>query len=270
MATSPPPRDAVRFLFLRQQLPDGSMPRNSLLNGKVAPDSFNTQLDEAAYPILMAQQSGLGSDATLWPHIKAAANFLVSHGPAFGVERWEEQNGYSPSTIAAEIAGLVAAGTIAEQHGDSADAQVYLATADLYQRSIKSWDVTTNGPLSPSPYFIRLSKTGDPDAAITYNVGNGGATLDQRSVIDAGFLELVRLGELSASDPVVANSLSVVDATIERTTPNGPGWLRYNGDGYGDCYAPEPLTGCGTTGTPWAPSGQGHRAHLAGALGRAR
>ena len=250
-------RDAVRFLFLRQQLPDGSMPRNSLLNGKVAPDSFNTQLDEAAYPILMAQQSGLGSDATLWPHIKAAANFLVSHGPAFGVERWEEQNGYSPSTIAAEIAGLVAAGTIAEQHGDSADAQVYLATADLYQRSIKSWDVTTNGPLSPSPYFIRLSKTGDPDAAITYNVGNGGATLDQRSVIDAGFLELVRLGELSASDPVVANSLSVVDATIERTTPNGPGWLRYNGDGYGDCYAPEPLTSCGTTGTPWAPSGQG-------------
>jgi glucan 1,4-alpha-glucosidase len=250
-------RDAVRFLFLRQQLPDGSMPRNSLVNGKVAPDSFNTQLDEAAYPILMAQQSGLGNDATLWPHIKAAANFLVSHGPAFGVERWEEQNGYSPSTIAAEIAGLVAAGTMAQQHGDAADAQVYLATADLYQRSVKSWDVTTTGPLSSAPYFIRLSKTGDPNAAITYNVGNGGPTLDQRSVIDAGFLELVRLGELSASDPVVANSLTVVDATIERTTPSGPGWLRYNGDGYGDCYAPEPLTSCGTTGTPWAPSGQG-------------
>jgi glucoamylase len=250
-------RDAVRFLFLRQQLPDGSMPRNSLLNGKVAPDSFNTQLDEAAYPILMAQQSGLGNDATLWPHIKAAANFLVSHGPAFGVERWEEQSGYSPSTIAAEIAGLVAAGTIAQQHGDSADAQVYLATADLYQRSVKSWDVTTTGPLSTAPYFIRLSKTGDPNAAISYGLGNGGPTLDQRSVIDAGFLELVRLGELSPSDPTVANSLSVVDATIERTTPNGPGWLRYNGDGYGDCYAPEPLTSCGTTGTPWAPSGQG-------------
>jgi glucoamylase len=250
-------RAAVRFLFLRQQLPDGSMPRNSLLNGKVAPDSFNTQLDEAAYPILMAQQSGLGNDATLWPHIKAAANFLVSHGPAFGVERWEEQNGYSPSTIAAEIAGLVAAGTIASQHGDSGDAQVYLATADLYQRSIKSWDVTTTGPLSTAPYFIRLSKTGDPNAAISYGLGNGGPTLDQRSVIDAGFLELVRLGELSPSDPVVANSLSVVDATIERTTPNGSGWLRYNGDGYGDCYEPEPLTSCPTTGTPWAPSGQG-------------
>ena len=47
-------RDATLFLFERQQLPDGSMPRNSLVNGKVAPDSFGTQLDETAYPILMA------------------------------------------------------------------------------------------------------------------------------------------------------------------------------------------------------------------------
>ena len=85
------------------------MPRNSLVNGKTAPDSFGTQLDEAAYPILMAQQLGL-TDASLYAnHIKPAANFLAAHGPAFGVERWEEQSGYSPSTIAAEIAGLVAA-----------------------------------------------------------------------------------------------------------------------------------------------------------------
>ena len=47
-------RAATLFLFERQQLPDGSMPRNSLVNGKPAPDSFGTQLDEVAYPILMA------------------------------------------------------------------------------------------------------------------------------------------------------------------------------------------------------------------------
>ena len=52
-------RDATLFLFERQQLPDGSMPRNSLVNGKTAPDSFGTQLDEVAYPILMAHQLGL-------------------------------------------------------------------------------------------------------------------------------------------------------------------------------------------------------------------
>ena len=108
-------RDATLFLFNRQQQPDGSMPRNSLVNGKLAPDSFGTQLDEAAYPILMADQLGL-TDASLYAnHIKPAANFIAAHGPSFGVERWEEQSGYSPSTIAAEIAGLVAAADIARR-----------------------------------------------------------------------------------------------------------------------------------------------------------
>ena len=47
-------------------------------------------------------------------HIRPAADFLVANGPSFGVERWEEQTGYSPSTIAAEIAGLTAASVIAK------------------------------------------------------------------------------------------------------------------------------------------------------------
>ena len=63
----------------------------------------------------MADQLGL-TDASLYAdHIKPAANFLAAHGPAFGVERWEEQSGYSPSTIAAEIAGLVAAADLAQR-----------------------------------------------------------------------------------------------------------------------------------------------------------
>jgi len=241
-------RDATMFLFDRQQLADGSMPRNSLVNGKTAPDSFGTQLDETAYPILMADQLGL-TDASLYnDHIKPAADFIIAHGPSFGVERWEEQSGYSPSTIAAEIAGLVAAADLAIANGDPTSAAVWLGVADDWQRSIKGWTVTTNGPLASHPYFIRLSKTGDPNAAISYNVGNGGPTLDQRAVIDAGFLELVRLGELPASDPDVTASLPVVDATIKSDTASGPGWHRYNGDGYGDGAA---------DGHPWAPSGKG-------------
>ncbi|MBA3823765.1 MAG: glucan 1,4-alpha-glucosidase [Ktedonobacterales bacterium] len=241
-------RDTVNFLFLHQQLADGSLPRNSLLNGKLAPDSNGIQLDEASYPIIMAYQMHM-TDATLYQqHIRPAANFVISHGPSFGVERWEEQTGYSPSTIAAEIAGLVAAADIATTNHDTASAAIWRATADEWQRSLTKWLVTTNGPLSSQPYYIRLSKTGDPNAAISYNVGNGGPTLDQRAIIDAGFLELVRLGLKSASDPTIANSLAVVDATIKTTTPSGPGWHRYNGDGYGDS---------GTTGQPWATTNQG-------------
>ena len=252
-------RAATRFLFERQQLPDGSMPRNSLVNGRVAPDSFGTQLDETAYPILMAYQLGL-SDASLYAdHVKPAANFVAAHGPAFGVERWEEQSGFSPSTIAAEIAGLVAAAELARANGDLASAAVWLGVADSWQRQVKGWTVTTSGTRAPR-YFIRLSKTGDPNAAISYNVGNGGPTLDQREVVDAGFLELVRLGELPANDADVAASLPAVDATIRSATASGPGWHRYNGDGYGD-HAGD--------GRPWAPSGQG-TGHLWPALSAER
>ena len=241
-------RAATLFLFDLQQQADGSMPRNSLVNGKIAPDSFGTQLDEAAYPILMADQLGM-TDSTLYSdHIRPAANFLAAHGPSFGVERWEEQSGYSPSTIAAEIAGLVAAADLARANGDPASVAVWLGVADDMQRSVKSWTVTTNGSLAAYPYFIRLSKTGDPNAAISYNVGNGGPNLDQRAVIDAGFLELVRLGELPADDPDIVASLPIVDSTIGSTTPSGPGWHRYNGDGYGDGAI---------DGHPWAPSGKG-------------
>jgi glucoamylase len=252
-------RDATLFLFERQQQADGSMPRNSLVNGKTAPDSFGTQLDETSYPLLMADELHL-TDPTLYAdHIRPAANFVASHGPAFGVERWEEQDGYSPSTIAAEIAGLVAAADLADANHDPVSAAVWRGVADDYQRSIKGWTLTTTGPLAPR-YFIRLSKTGDPNAAISYNVGNGGPTLDQRSVIDAGFLELARLGELPASDPDILASLPVVDATIRSSTASGPGWHRYNGDGYGDRSS---------DGRPWAPSGVG-TGHLWPALSSER
>ncbi len=251
-------QDATRFLFDRQQQADGSMPRNSLTNGKPAPDTGGLQLDETSYPILMAWQSGLAGDSSLYTnHVVPAADFLVAHGPSDGVERWEEQSGYSPSTIAAEIAGLTAAAHIALVNGDPIRARIYQATADDFARNIKSWTVTTTGPYGPS-YFIRLSKTGQPNAAISYNLGNGSVALDQRSVIDAGFLELVRLGVLPASDSDVQASLKVVDATIERRTPSGPGFYRYGTqltppasvDGYGDCYEPDP-TSCTPSGKPW-------------------
>jgi glucan 1,4-alpha-glucosidase len=254
---------ATRFLFDRQQLRDGAMPRNSLVNGKAAPDTGGNQLDETSYPILMAYLSGLGGDNALWTgHIRPAADYLVANGPSTGVERWEEQSGYSPSTIAAEIAGLTAAAAIAARHGDTARARVYQATADDFQRTIKAWTVTTNGPDGPR-YFIRLSKTGDPNAAISYSLGNGGPTLDQRSVLDGGFQELVRLGELPATDPDVRASLAAWDSHIAVSTPSGTGYYRYgdsasagSADGYGDCYQPS-QTSCSPSGAPWAPTGKG-------------
>ncbi len=259
-------QDATLFLFDRQQQADGSMPRNSLENGKPAPDTGGTQLDETSYPILMDWQSGLAHDSSLYTnHVIPAADFLVGHGPSDGVERWEEQSGFSPSTISAEIAGLTAAAKIATVNHDPAHARLYQATADDFARNIKAWTVTTTGPYAPR-YFIRVSKTGDPNAAISYTLGNGTTTpTDQRSIVDAGFLELVRLGILPARDPDIRASLTVIDNTIERQTDSGPGFYRYgtsapgSEDGYGDCV-PGGASICSVLGAPWPPSdnGTGH------------
>jgi glucoamylase len=274
-------RAATLFLFDKQQLPNGSMPRNSLPNGEAAPDTGGLQLDETSYPILMDWQSGLAHDNSLYEnHVVPAADFLVANGPSDGVERWEEQSGYSPSTIAAEIAGLTAAAAIARVNHDPTHAAIYQATADYFARNIKNWTVTTNGPYisaSVPSYFIRVTKPSpdgsiNPNADVTYMLNNGNmANVDQRAVIDAGFLDLVRLGVLPASDPTIQSSLTVVDDTIERQTPSGPGFYRYgfansgnfSEDGYGDCYDPAPgpdPTNCSPTGAPWPPTdtGTGH------------
>jgi glucoamylase len=258
-------RAMVRFLFDRTQQPDGSFPRNSLIDGAVAPDTFGlTEIDQDAYPLLMAWEGGFAGDASFYrDHIRPAADFVVNHGPAFGVERWEEHPGYSPSTIAAEIAGLVAASQLARAAGDPARAALYLATADDYQRNVKTWTVTSTGPYGTGRYFIRLAVTGHPDTAETYDLGNGSQPgVDQRRVIDAGFLELTRLGELPARDRDVLASLKVVDSVVESQTSSGPGWHRYGikasgaTDGYGDCYVPDP-TDCTPSGAPWFPTAKG-------------
>jgi glucoamylase len=90
--------------------------------------------------------------------------------------------------------------------------------------------------------------------------------VDQRSVIDGGFQELTRLGELPISDPDVQESLNVLDKQISVVTPSGTGYYRYgtsaakgSADGYGDCFQPS-QTSCTTTGAPWPPTdtGTGH------------
>jgi glucan 1,4-alpha-glucosidase len=261
-------RAMVTFMFDRVQQADGSFPRDSLLSGAVAPDTFGlSEIDEDAYPLLMAWQAGFAGDSSFYrDHVRRAADFVVDHGPSYGVERWEEHPGYSPSTLAAEIAGLVAAAHLAAAAGDATRANLYLATADDYQRHVKAWTVTTTGPYARHRYFIRLSPTGNPNAAETYDLGNGSLkSVDQRSVIDAGFLELTRLGELPAGDSDVTRSLGVVDSVLASHTASGTGWHRYgikakgSTDGYGDCYKPDP-TDCLPTGAPWFPKavGSGH------------
>ena len=224
---------ALTYLFEVQQLPDGSFPQNSEVDG--ARHWENLQLDEVALPLVLAWQLGRTGGATYRDHIKPAADFVVANGPATPQERWENQGGYSPATIASEIAGLVCAADIARDNGDQTSAGRYLRTADNWQKNVERWTLTTNGPLAEHPYYLRITKDGRPNSGTTYSVGDSGpSAVDQRAVVDTSYLELVRLGVKPANDPYIVQSLDVVDDELGSTTPNGTFWHRYNFDGYGE------------------------------------
>ncbi|HEX8292853.1 MAG TPA: glycoside hydrolase family 15 protein, partial [Pyrinomonadaceae bacterium] len=223
---------ALDYLFRVQQKPDGSFPQNSWLDGR--PFWGSLQLDEVAYPLVLAYQLGRFDRDTFAKHVRPAADFIVTRGPSTPQERWEEKPGHSPSTIAAEIAGLVCAAEIARRNGDEASASIYLAAADHFARNVERWTATTTGPHGDKNYYLRLSFDEDPDDGAPFDVGNGGGTFDEREIVDAGFLELVRLGIRSPQDPLVAKSLDVIDEVIKVETPHGAGFYRYNHDGYGE------------------------------------
>jgi glucoamylase len=229
---------ALNFLFDRQQQPDGSFPQNSDVTGK--PVLTNLQLDEVADPIILAWQLG-ATDATTWSHVKRAADFIAGWHDTSGhaapytpQERWENQAGYSPATIAAEIAGLVSAAAIAKDNGDTTSAARYLRLADRWQANINDWTLTTTGPYGAA-YYLRLTKDGNPNAGTTYSIGDSGpAAIDQRKVVDPSFLELVRLGVKAPNDPNILSTIKVVDTQLGVSTPNGEFWHRYTDDGYGE------------------------------------
>jgi glucoamylase len=238
---------ALDYILNVQQTADGSCPQNTMVDG--TPIFHSLQLDEVSDPIILAYQLGR-KDAGIWSkHLKPAAEFILNYArsaehpaPYTLQERWEEQSGYSPACIASEIAALVCAADIAQANGDTDSAKRYLATADSWRSQVEKWTVTTNGPYSSAPYYLRLTKDGRPDSGTTYQLGNGGpGAIDQRKVVDPSFLELVRLGIKAAGDPTIINSLKVVDTRLAVTTSAGKFWHRYTSDGYGET----------TSGAPW-------------------
>jgi glucoamylase len=246
-----PAERALGYLFNVQQRPDGSFPQNSWLDGR--PYWTALQMDEVSYPIILASQLGK-TDADTWQHhVRPAAEFIAGHGPATQEERWEEVSGYSPATIAAEIAALICAADSARKNAALEDAARYSQLADSWAGNLENWLVTRTGHLGGSSsmgYYIRIDNNTDPNDGYRLDVRNGGGTWDERDVVDAGFLELVRLGIRPPDDPVIAHSVEVVDATIRVETPNGPSFRRYNHDGYGETFFGGPWLGEGV-GRVW-------------------
>ncbi len=262
------------------QNPDGGFHQNFWITGE--PHWTGIQLDEVAMPIILAwrlyRDGGLG-EFDPYPMVRRAAGYLVRHGPATPQERWEENGGYSPSTLASNIAALVCAALMARDRGDPGTADFLLAYADFLECHVEEWTVTERGTLHPDVprHYVRILPADpndpvpprDPDDATIVLANRPPGTRYEwpaSEIVDAGFLELVRHGIRPAGDPLIEDSLAVVDRVLRVDTPYGPAWHRYNHDGYGQAADGGPYLGHGV-GRAW-PLLTGERAHYELAAGR--
>ncbi len=258
------------------QRSDGSFPQNSWIDGKAFWPGL--QLDEVAAPILLAWRVHReGAQPTVfdpWVMVSRAAAFLILQGPVTGQDRWEENAGYSPSTLATVIAGLVCAAEFAKERGETDTSEFILAYADWLAAHVEQWTVTTSGELVPGypRHYIRINPADalapdpHPDAnRAMIQIANGGGQYPARNVVGGDFLALVRLGIRDASDPLVRDSIKVIDQVIKRDLPAGPSWRRYNHDGYGQKEDGSAFDGTGV-GRCW-PILTGERGHYELAAG---
>jgi glucoamylase len=258
------------------QRPDGSFPQNSWIDGTAYWSGL--QLDQLAFPILLAwrlhKDDALGLFNPRVMIARAAANLMLQ-GPVTAQDRWEENAGYSPSTLAVVIAALVCTAEWAAEFGKTDAADFLLAYADWLAAHVEEWTVTTQGDLVKGipRHYIRINpadpKTPDPhpDAnTAMIQIANGGGLHPARNIVGGDFLHLVRFGIRDPNDLIVRDSLKVIDAVIKYDLPDGPGWRRYNHDGYGQKDDGAAFDGTGV-GRCW-PILTGERGHYELAAGR--
>jgi len=275
--------DARRVLSFLQstQEADGHWPQNMWMDG--TPYWSGVQMDETAFPILLvdlARRRGALNDediAGLWPMVRKAGSYLVANGPVTQQDRWEEDPGYSPFTLAVEIAALLAAADLAEllDHQDAAG--LLREVADSWNANIESWTYVTGTDLAKEigveGYYVRIAPPEVTESSSPLggfvpikNRPPGDSEAPASQIVSPDALALVRFGLRSADDPRILNTLKVIDALLKTDMPIGPTWRRYNEDGYGEHLDGQPFDGNGI-GRVW-PLLTGERAHYELAAGR--
>lgn len=268
-------RQSLKYLMATQH-EDGSWSQNFWVDG--TPYWKGSQLDETAFPIHLAwrleTEGHMGDTESAYPMVKRALGYLIANGPVTSQDRWEEDGGYSPSSLAAMITALVLGGDLAQRHQDLLVVDQVLTVADYWQHYLDYWTFTHHGTAVAdfSEYYERIHP--ETEVAPGGRVHSGYVPIKnrahlewfaERAVIDGGFLELVRYGIKDAKDPHIVASVKAYDAGLKIQGPFGPLWHRYNGDGYGEGPQGEPYQGSGI-GRAW-PLLSGERGHYALALG---
>jgi glucoamylase len=275
--------DALRVLDYLQvtQEADGHWSQNMWLDG--TPYWSGVQMDETAFPILLVdlawQEGALDSArlARLWPMVRRAASFLVCNGPVSQQDRWEEDPGYSPFTLAVEIAALLVAADLADLNEEQSVATYLRETADIWNANIERWTYVVGTDLARQigveGYYVRIAP---PETADAVSPAGGFVPIKNRApgqsdapaaqIVSPDALALVRFGLRAPQDPRIVNTVKVIDELLKVETPYGPAWHRYNQDGYGEHEDGSPFDGTGV-GRAW-PLLTGERAHYELLAGR--
>ena len=265
----------LRYLEATQEAA-GNWAQNLWLDGR--PYWSGIQMDETAFPILLVDlmrreaPDTLGNLDRWWPMVRKAVSFIICNGPVTQQDRWEEDAGYSPFTLAAEISALLAAAEIADLTGHPDQAQTMRDTADAWNDNIERWTYANGGDLAQqlgvSGYYVRIAPPNTDGAASPTqgfvpikNKPPGEDGERAYHIISPDALALVRFGLRAPDDPRIVNTLRAIDALLAVELPQGPCWYRYNGDGYGEHKDGSAFDGTGI-GRPW-PLLAGERAHYA-------
>jgi len=273
-------RRVLSYLQKTQQS-DGHWSQNMWLDGSPYWDGI--QMDETALPILLVdlahrEKALTKADVTkFWPMVKKAAGYLVRNGPVSPQDRWEEDPGYSPFTVGAEIAALLAATDLADLNHEASIATYLREIADVWNSSIERWMYVSSTDwcrkYDVEGYYVRIAplETGEgvsrfQNAVHVKNVSAAEDTRLARHLVSPDALALVRFGLRAAADPRMRDTAKVIDALLKIETPTGLTWHRYNDDGYGEHADGAPFDGTGI-GRGW-PLLTGERAHYELAAGR--
>jgi glucoamylase len=260
---------------------DGHWSQNMWLDG--SPYWDGVQMDETALPILLVdlarREKALvpGDLGRFWPMVRNAAGYLARNGPVSPQDRWEEDPGYTPFTVGAEIAALLVAAELADLHQEVSVASHLREIADVWNASIDRWMYMSATDwcrrFKVKGYYVRIAskQTGVAGPNLQQSIGIKNViasedTLQASHLISPDALALVRFGLRAANDPRIHDTINVIDALIKVETPAGATWHRYNDDGYGEHEDGSPFDGTGI-GRGW-PLLTGERAHFELAAGR--
>lgn len=234
--------------LMSTQKSDGSWSQNMWLEG--TPYWNGIQMDQIALAILLVDSAYnrdfLNKERILryWSIVRKAIIYLVKNGPSTQQDRWEEESGVTPFTLAAEIAALLAGAALAEANDEKEIAQYCRETADYWNANLERWLYVTDTPVSNEigveGYYMRINPSGltanevkGQSINLKNHEGEDGRIL-LSDVICVDAIALVRFGLRAADDPRILNTIKAIDAKLKVDTPSGPCWHRYVKDGYGE------------------------------------